>query len=72
MRRIWTRGIENARKFMIGAAIAYNLKKWMNRKANTTRILHMSIIEGQNAVRIYFFRFLKSAYTISFRIAQEG
>ncbi|REK04635.1 MAG: IS1182 family transposase [Bacteroidetes bacterium] len=61
MRRIWTRGIENARKFMIGAAIAYNLKKWMNRKANTTRILPMSVIEGQNAVRIYFFRFLKSA-----------
>lgn len=30
MRRIWTRGIKNANKFMIGAAIAYNLKKWLN------------------------------------------
>ncbi|MCW3073930.1 MAG: transposase [Flaviaesturariibacter sp.] len=29
-RRIWTRGLRNANKFMIGAAIAYNLKKWMN------------------------------------------
>lgn len=30
MRRIWTRGIENANKFVLGAAIAYNLKKWIN------------------------------------------
>lgn len=29
-RRIWTRGLQNANKFMIGAAIAYNLKKWPN------------------------------------------
>lgn len=25
LRRIWTRGIKNANKFMLGAAIAYNL-----------------------------------------------
>lgn len=30
LRRIWTRGLQNANKFMLGAAIAYNLKKWMN------------------------------------------
>lgn len=30
MRRIWTRGIKNANKFVLGAAIAYNLKKWIN------------------------------------------
>jgi transposase len=29
MRRIWTRGIDQANKFMIGAAIAYNLRKWL-------------------------------------------
>lgn len=29
MRRIWTRGIGNANKFVLGAAIAYNLKKWL-------------------------------------------
>lgn len=37
MRRIWTRGIKNANKFMIGAATAYNLKKWLKynvKKAN--------------------------------------
>ena len=33
MRRVWTRGIKAANKFMIGAAIAYNLKKWLNYKA---------------------------------------
>lgn len=30
MRRIWTRGIKQANKFMLCAAIAYNLKKWLN------------------------------------------
>lgn len=30
VRRIWTRGLENAGKFMLGAAAAYNLKKWLN------------------------------------------
>lgn len=30
MRRIWTRGISEAGKFMLGAATAYNLKKWLN------------------------------------------
>jgi transposase len=32
MRRIWTRGIAGARKFMLMAAVAYNLKKWMKFK----------------------------------------
>ena len=30
LRRIWTRGLKSANKFMLGAAIAYNLKKWLN------------------------------------------
>jgi hypothetical protein len=30
IRRIWTRGLKNANKFMLGAAVAYNLKKWLN------------------------------------------
>jgi transposase len=30
LRRIWTRGLQSANKFMLGAAIAYNLKKWLN------------------------------------------
>lgn len=38
MRRIWTRGIKNANKFMIGAATAYNLKKWLNYKVKKVNI----------------------------------
>ena len=30
IRRIWTRGLKNANKFMLGAAVAYNLKKWLD------------------------------------------
>lgn len=30
IRRIWTRGLQNANKFMLGAAVAYNIKKWLN------------------------------------------
>lgn len=45
MRRIYTRGIQNANKFMIGAAIAYNIKKWMNYKAKkaNSNIAELSI-----------------------------
>lgn len=38
MKRIWTRGINNANKFMLGAAIAYNLKKWMSFKVKKVQI----------------------------------
>ena len=38
MRRIWTRGIKNANKFMIGAAIAYNLKKYMKFKMKKVNV----------------------------------
>jgi transposase len=38
MRRIWTRGIKSANKFMIGAAIAYNLKKYMKFKPKKVNV----------------------------------
>ena len=38
MRRIWTRGIKSANKFMIGAAIAYNLKKHMKFKVRKVNV----------------------------------
>lgn len=38
MRRIWTRGIKNANKFMIGAATAYNLKKWLKYKVKIANV----------------------------------
>lgn len=37
MRRIWTRGIQSANKFMLGAATAYNLKKWLNYQTKTRK-----------------------------------
>jgi len=38
MRRVWTRGIKNANKFMLGAAIAYNLKKYMKFKQRKVNV----------------------------------
>lgn len=38
MRRVWPRGIKNANKFMIGAAIAYNLKKWLKYKVKKVNL----------------------------------
>jgi hypothetical protein len=43
LRRIWTRGIKSANKFMLGAAIAYNLKKWMNYKEQKTKTQVMAV-----------------------------
>ena len=43
LRRIWTRGIKQANKFMIGAAMAYNLKKWLNYKNNRGLLLDMAL-----------------------------
>lgn len=44
MRRVWTRGIAGAGKFMLGAATAYNLKKWLNfnpRKVKTGAMMKL-------------------------------
>ncbi len=43
MRRIWTRGIKAANKFMLGAAIAYNLKKMMKFKEKTIKVIPMAL-----------------------------
>jgi hypothetical protein len=43
MRRIWTRGIKQANKFMLGAAIAYNLKKLMKFKEKTVKVIPMAL-----------------------------
>lgn len=56
MRRVWTRGIKNANKFMLGAAIAYNLKKWMKykvRKVNTQlRVLPVPVTAIKQSFRL--------------------
>lgn len=43
VRRIWTRGLKSANKFMLGAAIAYNLKKWLNYKEQKPKTAVMAI-----------------------------
>ena len=43
MRRIWSRGIKNANKFMLGAAIAYNLKKLMKFKEKKVKVIPMAM-----------------------------
>jgi transposase len=43
LRRIWTRGLKAANKFMLGAAIAYNIKKWLNYKEQTRKTAVMAM-----------------------------
>jgi len=55
IRRIWTRGLKSANKFMLGAAIAYNLKKWLNcneQKRNT------AVIQMKKEPKMASFQFL--------------
>ncbi|MEJ7827072.1 MAG: hypothetical protein WKF91_02720, partial [Segetibacter sp.] len=49
IRRVWTRGLKSANKFMIGAAIAYNLKKWLNYTEQKRKTTVMAIKRGQKA-----------------------
>ncbi len=55
LRRIWTRGIKNANKFMLGAAIAYNIKKWLG---FTKRKIKTAVISLQKENTGCFFSFL--------------
>lgn len=55
IRRIWTRGLRNANKFMLGAAIAYNLKKWLN---YTQQNRNTAVIKMKKEPKKPSFRFL--------------
>lgn len=58
MHRIWTRGIKAANKFMLGAAIAYNLKKLMRFKDKKVKVIPMTLqlpkIEEQSLKKLCF------------------
>jgi transposase len=61
MRRIWTRGIKGANKFMLGAAIAYNIKKYMkfiNKKSN----IKVQVMQRELCVftKMHFCNFINS------------
>lgn len=43
VRRIWTRGLKGANKFMLGAGAAYNLKKWLKHKEQNVKMAVMAI-----------------------------
>lgn len=55
VRRIWTRGLQSANKFMLGAAIAYNLKKWLNYKAPQTNTAAMALKKAAKVLCFHFF-----------------
>ena len=56
MRRMWTRGIKNANKFMIGAAIAYNLKKWIRYRTNKINIQVHVLPIPENSLKLSFLK----------------
>jgi len=58
MRRIWTRGIKSANKFMLGAAIAYNLKKWMN--CTTKKVKTGAMIKLREELSLHFLHFTQN------------
>lgn len=61
IKRIWTRGIKQADKFMLGAAIAYNLKKWLNYSRKKRKIAIMKLKELKKE-RFLMLPFLLASY----------
>jgi transposase len=64
VRRIWTRGLKAANKFMIGAAIAYNIKKWLNYKERKVKVAAMAIKKTGKGLYFYFLSYLNSLIII--------
>lgn len=54
VRRIWTRGIKGANKFMLGAAIAYNLKKWLNYQEQKLKTSIIAMKRAGKGLCFYF------------------
>jgi transposase len=55
LRRIWTRGLKSANKFMLGAAIAYNLKKWLNHRPPNRKTAVMRLEKAQGSLFLLLF-----------------
>lgn len=55
LRRVWTRGIKSANKFMPGAAVAYNLKKWMNRQQQRRKTAVMALKKMERSLCSFIF-----------------
>lgn len=54
VRRVWTRGLAGANKFMIGAAIAYNLKKWLQYSDRRTKTVVMALTKAAEGLCFLF------------------
>jgi transposase len=74
IRRIWTRGLKNANKFMIGAAVAYNLKKWLNyvEQKRKTVVISLKIMAERLCfwllvVRCFIDRYNNKTYQLFYR-----
>jgi transposase len=63
LRRIWTRGLKNANKFMLGAAIAYNLKKWMNYSEQKRKTAVMSLKKMKEDLCFHFLMLWRFTFT---------
>ncbi|MGZ8558300.1 MAG: transposase [Chitinophagaceae bacterium] len=57
VRRIWTRGLKAASKFMIGAATASNLKKWLNYKEQKIKTAVTAVKKTAEGLCFTFFRY---------------
>jgi transposase len=64
-RRIWTRGLKAANKFMLGAAIAYNIKKWLNHKEPRIKTAVKAIKKTLEDLYFYFFSYHTSSITVT-------
>ncbi|MBX2967610.1 MAG: transposase [Cyclobacteriaceae bacterium] len=71
MGRIQTRGIKNANKYMIGAAIAYNLKKWQNYVPKTRKAALKAMEREVTAFSkilsssLFYLRYTKRKFSLS-------
>ncbi len=63
MRRINTRGIKQANKCMVMAAVAYNLKKLLKWKETKVQIGIMAMKKAEKRLGIYYWCY-KSTYTL--------
>lgn len=66
MRRIWTRGIAGAGKFILGAAAAYKPKKWMNYQGRKVKTGAMKMLrEALSALKAHLTQQIFSRYAPS-------
>ncbi|MFN2440959.1 MAG: transposase, partial [Chitinophagaceae bacterium] len=54
LRRVWSRGLKGANKFMLGAAIAYNLKKWLNYSESKRKTSVLSLQKMKEGLCFWF------------------